>query len=207
MNRHFILTTIVSISSLFAPVAVFAQDGSDSSEQAAEYHPITSVDALTLGKGRANALTRAAEYCVEHEQYDKAIKLSRMALDKNDDNNETHQVYAEALEGKLRGQVERDPMVFNQCVKEWLIVLRQEAGDEKLANSHGLSIPGMGHLYQDEDSVIPARRHLMKLTGRTPKIWETDGKYLQKVLKPTTETVTGKVVPAESAPASPENQQ
>lgn len=211
MKKSLLLTAIAGLFCL--PTAVLAQEDGEFSESSeprerpAEYRPISSVDALTLGKGKVQAMARAAQYCVENEQYDKAIKLSRMAIDQNDDDNEIHQVYAEALEGKLLKQVHRDPALYNQCVKEWLIVLRQETGQAKIANSHGIGIPGMGYLFRDEDSVMPARKHLMKLTGKIPKVWESDSKYLAKVLKPTTESVTGKMVHSDSEAPAQESQQ
>ena len=101
-------------------------------------------------------------------------------------------MYAEALEGKLKEQTDRDPALFSKCVKEWLIVLRQECGDEKLTY-HGLGIPIMGKFYEDDERVIPARQHLMKLTGTMPKVWETDTKYLKRVTAGT-HKLSGKVI-------------
>jgi tetratricopeptide (TPR) repeat protein len=180
--------------------SVIADDDSDSAETSEG--TVTSVDALRIGHVNSRSLSRAAEYCMQNEQYDKAIKLSRMALDRDSDDNETHQVYAEALEGKLKKQTERDPSLFNECVKEWLVVLRQEAGDEKLTY-HGIGIPILGQAYQDEDRVIPARKHLMKLTGHAPKVWETDDKFLKKVLLPTKDEVYGNVMRREAKTHSP----
>jgi len=158
---------------------------------------VTSIEAFQIGPQTANSLSRGAEYCVHNEQYDKAIQLSKLAIDKNLDDNEIHQIYAQALEGKLSEQVNRDkdPSIYNECVKQWLIVLRQEYGDEKLSY-HGLSIPGMGKFYEDEERVIEARKHLVKLTGCAPKVWETDAKWLKKVLAPSNTSVYGKVMPA-----------
>jgi hypothetical protein len=198
MKRLFLLCVIFSASSLCAPGVVQAENEGTYEVPSSEYPgAINSIDGLNRGKGSFHSIARQAEYCVQNEQFDKAIKLSRMAIDRNDDDNEVHQVYAEALEGKLGTQTERDPMIFNQCVKEWLIVLRQEVGDEKLT-CHGIGLPGLGHLYADDERVIPARKHLLRLTGRVPKAWETDDKYLKKVLMPFTPNVRGSVVSADS---------
>ena len=209
MPKQIIISVILIILCLLAPNMVQAaqrelgeenttatdRNPVDPPEQNTAEEPgvVTSIDAMLMGKAGERSLATAAAYCVESEQYDKAIKLSRRALDKNDDDNEIHQVYAEALEGKLTGQVEKDPALFNQCIQEWLIVLRQERGDEKLSY-HGLSIPGMGKFYEDEDRVIPARKHLMKLAGSTPKVWETDAKYLRRVTAPGANNLYGKVI-------------
>jgi len=47
----------------------------------------------------------------------------------------------------------------------------------------------------DDERVIPARQHLVKLTGSAPKFWETDSKYLKRVTTAEENKVYGKVVP------------
>lgn len=199
MQKQIIISVILISLCSYCPVNVQA-DNQEPEEQNSTNYPagVTSIDAIMSGKPNGRALASAAEYCVQSEQYDKAIKLSRLALDKNYDDNEIHQVYAEALEGKLKEQVDRDPTLFNQCIKEWLIVLRQETGDEKGLTVHGIGIPIMGKFYEDDERVIPARQHLMKLTGSAPKFWETDNKYLKRITTSGANKVYGKVVPHDS---------
>jgi tetratricopeptide (TPR) repeat protein len=204
MQKQIIISTILVF--LCSSLAAIAQaDNEESEEESSARNPgeVTSIDVINSGKSNGRALASAAEYCVQIEQYDKAIKLSRQALDKNYDDNEIHQVYAEALEGKLKEQANRDPALFNQCVQEWLIVLRQETGDEKGLTAHGIGIPMMGKLYEDDDRVIPARQHLLKLTGTTPKFWETDNKYLKRITTSGANKVYGKVVPRDAKTTQP----
>jgi len=58
--------------------------------------------------------------------------------------------------------------------------------------AHGIN--PMGHFYEDEEHGISARRHLVKLTGYAPKPWETNARYLKRVLLPSTGTVSGAVI-------------
>ncbi len=199
MQKQYIIYTILASLCWFFPIMAQA-DSEEAEEQMSAKDPasVTSIDTITAGKHNGRALATAAEYYLNNEQYDKAIKLSRMALDKNYDDNEIHQVYAEALEGKLKEQEERDPALFSQCIKEWLIILRQEVGDEKGMTAHGIGIPILGKFYEDDERVIPARQHLIKLTGTTPKVWETDNRYLKRVTTPGAAKVYGKVVPSDS---------
>jgi hypothetical protein len=136
------------------------------------------------------SLSMAAEYAISHEQYDKAIELVRQSLRKNPDDLESHQNYAEALEGKLKDNPQ-DITLHNECVKEWLTVLRSEAGEEKGVGFHGVGITA--GLYDDYDRQTVARVHLKRLVGRTPRPWEPDEKYLTYAKK-TSARVSAKVL-------------
>jgi len=182
------------------------------SDDAAASKGITSMEAYSeLGKQTATSLELAAEYASSHGQYDQAIKLCRRALEKDYNDLDLHMTYAGALEEKLKTQKERDHELLNECVKEWLIVLRTEVGDEAGLSFHGIS--PFGHWYQDEDRGIPARSHLVSLTGRAPRPWETDAKFLKWLNRPSasvagrllskkssnnTETVPSKIVKVEA---------
>ena len=178
--------------------------GKVSKDEDAEREPeytgtVTSMDALRVGIGddssTACTLAFMAEYHLKHGNPDRALKLAKMAVERDYQDIDSHKVYAECLERKWNKDTPKDPDIYNACVMEWLIILRQEVGWEKLSSSNGLSIPGLGKFYEDEDQVMPARQHLMSLTGVLPKVWENDNKYLKRVLKPSTAGVTGKVLP------------
>jgi hypothetical protein len=180
---------IFILLSLFLPAAVFADE-----ETQENYQPEISGDAMVHGTSSASALCRAAKYQLKLGNFDKAISLIKRSLEANDDDEETHFVYAEALEGKVKSQVNRDPVLYRLCLKEWLVCLRQESGYEKISSSHGLSLPKLVKFYEDEDGTVPAKRHIIRLAGRLPKAFETDAKYLDKVAGPTTQEVSGKLV-------------
>jgi hypothetical protein len=158
---------------------------------------IYSVDAMQLGEVTGDSLATSAAYALKNGNYDKAIKLSKYAIEKNYDDADIHQVYAEALEKKYNKQVEKDPALFNKCVREWLLVLRNEVGDERGMSYHGMTLPFLEEFYKDEDKVIPARSHIMSLTGTLPKWHETDERFMKKVGKPVDTEVSGVVVAAD----------
>lgn len=189
--------TFILLSLFLLPFTPAFSDGDERSageEQQENYKPIANGDAMLLGSNSAGVLSRAAKYQLHLGNFDKAISLSKRSLEENDEDEETHFVYAEALEGKVKSQENRDPQLYRLCLKEWLVCLRQESGYEKLSTSHGLSLPKLAKFYEDEDGTVPAKRHIVRLAGRLPKAWETDAKYLDKVTGPTTQNVSGKLV-------------
>lgn len=171
---------------------------STSAGRDSEYpHAVVSMEAFRIGlddeESNSTVLLMSAEYALKQGDQTRALKLLKIALERNFDDVEIHKVYAEALEQKYNKQTHKDPDVFNEAVIEWLTVLRQEVGWEKLTKN-GLGTPGIGKLYEDEDQVIPARQHLLTLTGVLPKVTENDTKYLKAVLKPSTAGVKGKIL-------------
>jgi len=129
-------------------------------------------------------LSFAASYVERNgDNIDEAISLCRKSLLKNDDDIDVHLQYARLLENKYRQHGEPDPTLFMECVKEWLKILRCEVGDEKGMTFHGVGFPLTGSLFKDDDRTILAKNHLIGLTGLGPKGWETDAKYLARVMK------------------------
>jgi hypothetical protein len=135
-----------------------------------------------------------AQAAYREDDIDHTLKLVKRAINLDDNDIEAHALYADALEKKLKRQPEKDPEMFQTCIKEWLLVLRNEVGEEKGLTAHGLGIPGLGKFYEDEDHSIKAKQHLYKLVGSLPKIWETDNKYLKRVLTPAATSVSGRVI-------------
>jgi hypothetical protein len=158
-----------------------------------EYHPETSIQAFTSSShASAEAISLASEYALKNGDYNTAIALCRRAINKDNDDLDTHLNLAQAIEAKIKAQDERDQQLFKECVKEWLIVLRNTVGAEKGMDWHGLSL--MGARYEDEFHGGVARTHLKQLVGSVPLGRETDTKYLKRVLNPANSTVSGKVV-------------
>lgn len=156
---------------------------------------VTSIEAFNSIRGNAtgSSLQLAAKYASSHGNTEEAIKWCKLALEKDPDDIDSHMYYAEALEAKLKSKPakERDHDLLMQCVMEWMIVYRCEAGDEKGASFHGIN--PLGHLYEDEERSIPARHHIVSLVGRAPKPWETDDKFMKWVNRPST-AVAGKLI-------------
>lgn len=140
----------------------------------------------------ATMLQYEGERALETGNLERSLTLLKRSIDMDDDDCNTRLLYAKALEAKLRTQHERDPALFKNCVKEWLIVMRDEVGDQKGVGIHGVSF--LNSFYDDEDREMLAKKHLIKLTGSAPRAWETDAHYLAKVLRPGAELVKGKIV-------------
>ncbi len=81
-----------------------------------------------------------AEVAINREQWGQAIKFLRKSMKGNDDDIDTHKYLAICLEKQMDEESERDPAKFKECVKEWLVVLRNTKGAEKgLSFKNGLS--------------------------------------------------------------------
>ena len=193
MLKNCLIVLPLLILCLIIPAWADDDDNSNSEESSdSQVGTVTSMEAYSeIGKQTASSLNLAAEYALDQGNIEKAIKYCRMALDKDYGDLDVHMAYAKALQAKLKSQKERDPNLFNECIKEWLIVYRTEVGFDKDISFHGIN--PLGHFYEDEDRSMPARQQLIALTGRAPKPWETDAKYLKWVNRPTT-AVAGKVV-------------
>lgn len=142
-----------------------------------------------------SALLLQAKQFMRHHNYNKALKLLKRAIQLNDDDMDIRVLYAEALDEKLSHQAEKEPETFNECVKSWLMVARQEVGLEK-----GLTFKGIGFMsgqYADDDWAGKAKKRLRVLTGYSPKPWETDDRYLKKVLKPAETSVSAVIKSAD----------
>jgi len=72
-------------------------------------------------------------------------------------------LYAEALEKKLLKQEEKDPILYNFLVKQWLFVYKKS---------------------EFADQAMQGLQHLTSLTGTQPKRFESIPKFLVRVLLP-----------------------
>lgn len=123
----------------------------------------------------------------------RATALARKALSADPEELDAHLVLAQALERRLDMQAEKDQRLLGECVRHWLIVLRSGVGEESGTNFKGAGV--LDSLYRDDERFIEAKEHLKKLVGRAPKAWETNERYVKKVLSPQAElSATGKIV-------------
>jgi hypothetical protein len=139
-------------------------------------------------------LTVEAERALKSNKPDRAIAIIKKSLELDNEDLEAHLIYANALERKLGNQSTEDPELFNRCVREWLIVLRNQFGEEKGENFHGIGIPGLSGKWYSDERQDRARTHLIKLTGSAPKVWETNEKWLQKVCRSGETSVRAKLL-------------
>jgi hypothetical protein len=144
-----------------------------------------------FGETSARTLLMTARQHMRQHNYRRAITLLAKAVKLDPDDPDVLMLYASALSEKLSNQEEKDPDLFNLCVKTLLTVVRNEAGEEKGMTYKGIGI-GAG-FYQDEERTMRAKKDLKALTGYLPKPWETNARYLRRVLRPSSSTVTGTI--------------
>ncbi len=123
---------------------------------------------------------------------DTALNKVKKSLEINYDDMDAHLLYANIMDEKVHNQTDKDPELFNRCVEEWLSIMRNRFGEEK--NMRLLGINPFGDLYHDEEWSILAKRALVKLTGFSPGTFETDKHYLKRVLRPSTQNISGSIV-------------
>jgi len=183
VSRVSILSTLIAFgASVLFTTSAYCED---KQPDAASSEPVVSINGLAdLNQASGDSLGMAAFYANRNgDNPDQAIALYRKALEKENNDIDLHLHYAELLEDKFNKEGESDSQLYNDCVREWLIVLRSEAGDEKGLTFHGIGLPLSGQFYGDEHRVILARKHLVSLTGIAPKAWETDSQYLERAAK------------------------
>jgi hypothetical protein len=100
---------------------------------------------------------------LKNSRIDTAIKLAEESLEIEPDNTDGRQIYADALERKLKKQDPMDPHTFNMCVKQWYY-LYKNAEYSEISKT--------------------AAQHLKALTGRPPAVYTNAKMYLSKVLVP-----------------------
>lgn len=199
--KHNPAASLIAISAIMLSTGISqpasAGDGPDWLSEGEQLpQGVTTSDTVMLKKDSTPfSLIIQAQRALKSGKPDLAIDIVRHSLELDNDDADAHMVYAEALERKLAKQEQEDPMLFNLCVKEWLSVLRSSYGEEKGLNFRGIGIPGAGGGWQeDEDRHRPARQHLLKLVGCTPKPWESNDKFLAKVRRSGETSVSGKII-------------
>ena len=190
-----LIKTITALTSLLLLTCVSAKAEIYEDEKL-PFGTVRSMDAMNSGgHPTAQSLALAAEMENRYGHTDKAVWLCQKALELDPEDIDIHKMYAESLEKKLRRQTQKDPDLFTSAVREWLIVMRGERGDEKgLSDEKGAAIPGLVHAYADEDRGIPARQHLIGLVGYPPRAWERDQAYLKRVSKAAEAIVNGRIL-------------
>jgi hypothetical protein len=190
------LSAAIALSVAFQTSAAAASERDTKVEAAAksveetEVEPTRAYDDV-FSETSARSLLMTAKQFMRHHNYNKAIPQLSRAIKLDPDDPDVRCLYAEALEEKLSHQVEKDPTIFNLCVRNWLMILRSEVGEEKGATYKGIGI-GMGY-FQDEERTTHAKHNLKALTGYIPKPWETNDRYLRRVLKPASTSVTATI--------------
>src|ERR1700736_3354840 len=88
------------------------------------YKPITNDQFFGNGRSTPQVYLFRAELAIRSQNWDQAIVYLRESMAADDDDIDTHKFLALCLEEKMKQEVEHDPELYKECVKEWLIVLR-----------------------------------------------------------------------------------
>jgi hypothetical protein len=189
--KWLIATVVLLLGSATLAGKVIADQIEDSGQEEEATGPgvVRSEDVFKHGHSSAQTLFMQAQEDFRRGKTESAIALLRRSIQMDKHDVDAHCFYADVLEAKMKRETDLDPEIFQTCVKEWLLVLRNEVGEERGMTVHGLGF--MGTFYEDDDRTVNARQHLVKLTGTAPKPWETDSKYLKRVAGA---TVSGRII-------------
>ena len=165
-----------------------------------EYDEIVSPDMES-----AWSVANRARVSLKNGNVSRALSLATRAMKMDDDDMDIHVIFAEAMEAKIERQTDRDPQLYKKCLHEWLLVYRNEVGMEKGMTFKGLNI--MGNMYNDDEHGNLAKKHLQRLTGYAPKLWETDNHFLTRVTRDTETAVSGKIKTSTSASAQEDEEE
>lgn len=124
---------------------------------------IMSDQLLELGSPSSDNLRLEGEQSLRFGNLDKAIMVLQRSVELEPMDLDGRIMYAGALEKKLRRQKDRDPKLFNFVVKQWLFVAKKS---------------------EFEDQITQALGHVQELTGTIPKRWESERKFLNRVMIP-----------------------
>jgi len=163
MVRKALLT--LALCGLLAPASIAREDWiMDTSGIGKSHNGVVSSDQfLELGMNTPNSLRLEGEQSLRMGHLDRAIMVLQRSVEMAPLDIDGRIMYATALEQKLVGQKERDPALFNFCVKQWLFVSKKA---------------------EFPDQMMQGRSHLYNLAGSLPKMWENERKFLGRVLLP-----------------------
>ncbi len=157
---------------------------------------VYNYDLFDKGRGKKNARIHQmhSELALLSDDTERAVKLGRRSVELDPNDIDARVALGNALYEKIQKEGEDHSTAdYNECVKTWLIVFRNMVGDEAGISYKGVSLPLMNKFYEDEDRGVIAKSMLQRLCGHAPKCWETNKKYLSKVLRPEA-TVAGEIV-------------
>ncbi|PWU00678.1 MAG: hypothetical protein C5B53_03695 [Candidatus Melainabacteria bacterium] len=124
---------------------------------------VSSDQFLELGVAGPNALRLEGEQSLRMGNLDRAITVLQRSVEMAPLDMDGRILYAEALEKKLMKQHEKDPILFNFLVKQWLFVFKKS---------------------EFPDQAMQGLQHVVNLTGTQPKRMESVPKFLNRVLLP-----------------------
>jgi len=118
---------------------------------------------LELNTPSSDGMRLEGEQAMRYGNYDRAIAVLKKSVQMSPSDMDGRILFAEALEKKLLKQQVKDPVLYNSVMKQWLIVSKN------------------GNFM---DQKMQGRAHLLSLSGKAPKHFESDSKFLSRILIP-----------------------
>lgn len=118
---------------------------------------------LELNTPSSEGMRLEGEQAMRYGNYDRAIAVLKKSVQMSPSDMDGRILLAEALEKKLLKQQVKDPALYNSVMKQWLIVSKN------------------GNFM---DQKMQGRAHLQSLAGTAPKHFESDTKFLSRILIP-----------------------
>jgi hypothetical protein len=164
VQKPYALTLLVAVGIGLAPIGrAFANDPLPTAAASAGRNAVSSDRLLELGTQTPEALRLEGEQSMRNGNYDKAISLLKKSVELSPSDMDGRLLCAEAMEKKLLKQQDKDPVLFNALVKQWYVVAKK-------ANFL--------------DQQMQGRSHLTMLTGSAPGRFDTEKRFLSRVLIP-----------------------
>ena len=124
---------------------------------------VSSDQLLDIGTSTSSALRLEGEQSMRFNNIDRAVLVLGKSVEMSPADMDGRILYAEALEKKLMRQKTQDPQLHNLVVKQWLYIAKKAD-------------------YMDQK--MQGTKHLSSLTGQRPRMWETEDRFLSRVLVP-----------------------
>ncbi len=160
-SKLLILALVLANSSAYAKNPSYVVDTSPIGKS--NNGVVQSDQFLELGSPTSNSLRMEGEQSLKYGSLDKAIMVLQKSVEMSPDDVDTRILYAQALEKKFLKQKVKAPNLYNFLIKQWLFVARKS---------------------EFEDQAEIGTKHLAHLTGQLPKRYETEARYLKRVMIP-----------------------
>ncbi len=163
IKKHLMLAMLLAM--LSQPVLARDNDFSQDTTPIAhsEQALVSSDQLLDIGTSTSSALRLEGEQSMRFNNIDRAVLVLGKSVEMSPADMDGRILYAEALEKKLMRQKTQDPQLHNLVVKQWLYIAKKAD-------------------YMDQK--MQGTKHLSSLTGQRPRMWETEDRFLARVLVP-----------------------
>lgn len=188
--RHLLpLTSTAVVTSLAFCLACPECQAKNSADASSNYKPVSTFDAMQRGRGADNSrlFTLKSQAALRNNDLERAVKYGKKAVDADNNDLDARVAYGNVLFQFLNTRDKTDinyPSIRNEAIKTWLLIYRNVVGEESGTNFKGIGLPMASKFYADENRVGLAKARLKEICGRTPKFFETNRKYLKRVLEP-----------------------